>query len=152
MVDAVVVFTGGAERVETGLKLFKEGRGQKLLISGVGKGVRLNQIIDEISQQDAITLDHEATNTEQNVSETRAWVAKNDVKTLILVSAHYHLPRALLLLKQALPGVEIVPCPVWSKSFQNARWIVNPQILWKFIKEYHKFLLTMVQIYVLQRL
>ena len=42
--DGIVAFTGGAERVETALRLLAEQRGDKLLLSGIGGGAELAEL------------------------------------------------------------------------------------------------------------
>ena len=43
--DAIVVLTGGSDRVTTGLTLLNAGKGKKLFISGVHPGLTLDHLI-----------------------------------------------------------------------------------------------------------
>ncbi len=43
--DAIVVLTGGSERLATGLQLLAEGRAGKLFVSGVHRGVDVSQLL-----------------------------------------------------------------------------------------------------------
>ncbi len=117
--DAIVVLTGGAERVETGLSLLEEGAAPRLLISGVAPRLGLAELArthgrDAAALEGRVTLGHVATTTRGNAMEIAAWVRAQPrpVASLRVVTAGYHMPRATLELRRALPGVELVPHPV----------------------------------------
>ncbi len=119
--DGIVVLTGGAGRIPAALRLLRQGRAAKLLISGVGGDVGLAQLahgsgIDPAPLAANITLGREAASTAGNAEETAAWVATNHINSLILVTAAYHMPRALIELGRALPGVRLLPAPVWPPA------------------------------------
>lgn len=136
--DAIVVLTGGATRVETGLQLFSEGRAGQLFISGVHPGVSHNNITDlwrGVALPDCcITLDHRATTTLQNAAQTAEWAQAKDIRSLVLVTANYHMNRAVLEFTHVLPGVKIIMHPVVQPDVVPERrrfWILT-------ITEYHK--------------
>lgn len=115
--DAIVVLTGGSHRIQTGLELFAKGRALHLFISGVNPKVTRAEIAAQWNGDTAlppccITLGQEATTTLQNAVEVRNWIAEKGYTSLRLVTAKYHMPRAMLELRHALPGVEIIPNPV----------------------------------------
>jgi uncharacterized SAM-binding protein YcdF (DUF218 family) len=146
--DAIVVFTGGADRIRTGCILFQKNYGTHLLISGVQPGVQQQDICAEINADPArITLDYKALNTLNNVLETKNWIESHGFQRVYLVTAHYHLPRAISLLKQELPNVDIIAYPVITQEFKQPYWWIQPRILLKFLREYHKFLLTQLHFY-----
>ena len=43
--DAIVVLTGGSQRLESGIDLLREGKGRKLFVSGVGQQVELDDLL-----------------------------------------------------------------------------------------------------------
>lgn len=115
--DGIVVLTGGAERIETALHLLAQNKAPVLLVSGVGRGSELADLarrvqVDPAGLGERVTLGRMATSTAGNAAETAAWVRRNRVKSLIVVTASYHMPRALLEMGQALPGVALHPVPV----------------------------------------
>ena len=57
-------------------------------------------------------LGREATSTHGNARETAAWVADKNIKSLSVVTVAWHMPRALVELRYALPGVTLHPVPV----------------------------------------
>jgi uncharacterized SAM-binding protein YcdF (DUF218 family) len=115
--DGIVALTGGADRVETALHLLADGRANRLLISGIGSGIELAPLahragLDPGPLADRIALGRRATSTRGNAAETAAWVQARSIHTLIVVTAWYHMPRALTELRRAMPGVVLEPVPV----------------------------------------
>lgn len=115
--DGIVAFTGGAERVETALRLLAGGRADKLLLSGIGRGADLAVLarragVDAAPLAARVTLDRSATTTRGNAQDTADWARANAIHSLIVVTAFYHMPRALLELRRALPDVALEPLPV----------------------------------------
>ena len=43
--DAIVVLTGGSQRVQSGIELLREGKGRKLFVSGVNQQVDLEDLL-----------------------------------------------------------------------------------------------------------
>jgi len=115
--DGIVALTGGADRVETALHLLAEGRAGWLLVSGIGPGPDLaslakRSLVDAAPLAARIELGRQATSTRGNAAETAAWVHVKDIHSLIVVTAWYHMPRALTELARAVPGVVLYPSPV----------------------------------------
>ena len=104
--DGIVVLTGGSERVATGLRLLTEGLAPRLLISGAHPEVGLADIaqaagIDPAPVARQVTIGRAAATTRGNAVETAAWVRADVVRSLRVVTASYHMPRALLELRRA---------------------------------------------------
>jgi len=56
-----------------------------------------------------IDLGFTAADTVGNARETAEWARSLGYRSLILVTADYHMPRAMLELKAAMPEARIVP-------------------------------------------
>lgn len=151
--DAIIVLTGGAQRVNKGLDLLSTGQGKKLFITGVNGHVSLQEImtlwkrpiIEQDSNDCCIVLDHKAQNTIQNAQETRAWVQDEQIKTLRLVTSDYHMPRARLEFSENIPGVSVLAWPVKAHVDKSTR---NDFLRLAF-EEYNKTLATLVKLYLL---
>ena len=148
--DAIVVLTGGSERLQEGIRLLADGKAQKLLVSGVYRGVDVRALLR--LSQDApeeltccIAIGYEADDTRGNASETAAWMAKENFTSLRLVTAGYHMPRSLLLFHAAMPDVEIIAHPVFPQSFHQKNWYLWPGSSWLVISEYSKYLVALAQ-------
>ena len=143
--QAIVVLTGGSERVTAGLDLLKEGRGVKLLISGVHAGVRNSEILPINSvppelQECCLVLGRVATNTRGNAAEAQAFMEQYHYDTMRLVTANYHMPRSLLLFQSAMPDKRITPFPVQPDIVNLDSWWRWPGTFSLLLLEYHKYL------------
>jgi uncharacterized SAM-binding protein YcdF (DUF218 family) len=139
--DGIVALTGGAGRVERALHLLARGKADDLLLSGIGGGTELATLghlagIDTRRLQDRITIGRYAASTRGNGIETAAWAEQNSIRTLIVVTASYHMPRALAELRQALPDVHLYPMPVYPGAAEK-----GPGLRLE-AEEYTKYLLT----------
>jgi uncharacterized SAM-binding protein YcdF (DUF218 family) len=144
-VDGIVAFTGGADRVETALRLLAEQRGDKLLLSGIGGGAELAELasragIDPAPLAARVTLGRGATTTRGNAQETAAWAKANAIQSLLVVTASYHMPRALAELDRVLPGVTLFPLPVLLDE-RPGHAIVPLRLI---VEEYVKYLATRI--------
>lgn len=120
--DAIVVLTGGLDRVETALDLLEGGAAPRLLVSGAATGLTPAALAraygrDLAALAGRLAIGHAAATTAGNAAETAAWIAAEaasgrPVHTLRVVTAAYHMPRAMLELGRALPGVELIAHPV----------------------------------------
>jgi uncharacterized SAM-binding protein YcdF (DUF218 family) len=115
--DGVVAFTGGPDRVETALRLLAAGRADRLLLSGIGGGAELAELahragLDPLPLSARVTLDRTAATTKGNAQQTAAWARANNIHSLLVVTASYHMPRALTELARALPEVALYPLPI----------------------------------------
>ena len=152
--EAIVVLTGGQGRVETGLGLLAQSKADHLLISGAHHDVQAQELLMLKGFDKAlvarIDLGKAAKDTMGNAEETRAWVKRHKIQSLIVVTAHYHMPRTLLHLGLQLPAVALYPYPVTPKLFQPATWYRSMDA-WQFLLgEYLKLLLTYPQILILK--
>jgi len=150
--DAIVVLTGGSERLEVGVGLYLAAMGEKLFISGVNARVQASDILPEgrLTQEKmhcCIELGYEASNTIGNARETASWVRKEKLQSLRLVTASYHMPRSLLEFRHAIPYAKIVPHPVFPKNFHREQWWRWPGSAKLVLAEYHKFLLARLRFF-----
>lgn len=107
--DAVVVWTGGAQRIDRGLIALRDGSARRMLISGVDRDVMPRELAAQYPQYArqfacCIDLGFRAVDTRSNALETARWAAKHNVKSLRLVTHDWHMRRARMELDQAIPG------------------------------------------------
>jgi uncharacterized SAM-binding protein YcdF (DUF218 family) len=148
--DAIVVLTGGPMRLKEGFALLLEGRGRKMLISGVNRGVELGELLrvagsPPMSVACCVELGYEAGNTAGNADEARQWMAKEGFASLHLVTANYHMPRSLLEFRRAMPATHIVPHPVFPDSFKREAWWHWRGTFTLVVIEYNKYLATLAR-------
>lgn len=153
--DAIVVLTGGSERLGEGVRLLSAGLGRKLFVSGVHEDVDLAELIASLpagmpppSAEEVaccIVLGHDAGNTLGNARETAAWMAREGFTSLRLVTANYHMPRSLLEFRQAMPGIAMVANPVFPPQVKREEWWRWPGTAALMVSEYHKFLFVLLR-------
>ena len=148
--DAIVVLTGGSGRIHQGLALLSGGRAQKLFVSGVYRGVDVQELL-RVSQQSpkdvacCIALGYEADNTRGNAIETAAWMRKHDLRSMRLVTSAYHMPRSLIEFRRVMPAIEIVPHPVVPETYTRGsrwRWPGSVSVI---ATEYTKYLVALLR-------
>jgi len=148
--DAIVVLTGGSLRVQSGLALLAAGKAQKLFISGVYHSTDVAALL-HVSRQSpehvacCIVLGHTADNTLGNALETAQWMRSEGFHSLRLVTASYHMPRALLEFSRAMPDMRIIPNPVFPEQVKQRRWWAFPGTAMLFLGEYDKYLGALVR-------
>lgn len=149
--DAIVVLTGGSRRLGVGLNLLMQGRAKKLFVSGVHRGVDVAELLRVARQSPAeveccIALGYAADNTVGNAAETQRWMKEQGFRSLRLVTASYHMRRSLMEFRAAMPGVTIVPHPVFPDQFQPGDWWRRSAAIGVVTVEYSKFLAAWVRI------
>ena len=97
--DAIVVLTGGSNRLERGFALLERRAAPKMLISGVARTVRPGELavayrVEERWLDCCVTLGREAYDTRSNADEVATWVSRNRVRSIRLVTNDIHMPRA----------------------------------------------------------
>ncbi|HEV7264903.1 MAG TPA: YdcF family protein [Falsiroseomonas sp.] len=144
--EAIVVLTGGAERVATGLALLEAGLAPRLLVSGAAPRLSMAEFArahrrDLAMLADRVTLGHAAATTVGNAAETAAWLRAEGIgqgAAVRVVTAGYHMPRALLELRRALPGVELLAHPV-GPSGLRAGAMPRARVAQLLVGEYLKY-------------
>lgn len=139
--DGIVVLTGGADRIEAALHLLVQGRAPYLMVSGVARGADMADLTRRVpldaEQAGRVTLGHAAQSTAGNAAEMAPWARAHNMRRLIVVTAGYHMPRALLEVKRTLPDVELQPVAVQSPALRNAPAAASVRVL---AAEYDKLL------------
>jgi len=142
--NAIIVLTGGSERLNSGVNLLLAGKGEKLLITGVHPNVKDSSVLkDNIVpikiQKCCVVLGRNANNTFENATEAKEFLYKNNYKSMTLVTSHYHMPRSLLIFEKAMPDITIIPYPVFSSSVDLKEWWSHSGTLFLLVQEYCKY-------------
>jgi uncharacterized SAM-binding protein YcdF (DUF218 family) len=153
-VDAIVILTGGSERIGYAIELLNRDLALELFISGVGKNATIESILrengtglpEDISRLiPRITLGYEAENTKGNAIETAQWLESKGYKTVRLVTANYHFPRSMQEFHTVLPHIKIIPSPVIPSNVVLDEWWRYEGTRKLLIIEYHKFIASYVR-------
>ena len=145
--DGIVALTGGGARLDAAVALFEGGTGKRLLISGVNNfttKAQLKKINHGGARFDCCAdIGREAIDTHGNATETARWVQAHHYKSLIVVTAGYHMPRSLTEFSTALPGVKLISYPVEPAEINlNVWW--RPGTMRLLHGEYARYLASLV--------
>ena len=140
--DGIVALTGGDDRVSTALGLLADRAAPLLLISGAGRGTYLGDFTADDAAAATryavdITIGHTAASTIGNAFEASAWARLHQMHSLLVVTADYHMPRAMWLLHQHLPGINLIGYPVRPPAMRTLLALSTLRLL---AGEYTKYL------------
>ena len=144
--QGIVALTGGStERLATGVRLLEEGKGERLLISGVNRMVTDAELYDALEIDEAlgaccIDIGRVAQDTLGNASEATDWAREHRYIQLILVTDDYHMPRSRAELALAMPEAEIYPYPVRTRWTDPELWRSDVSAAARLGSEYVKYL------------
>lgn len=141
--EAIVVLTGGRNRISEAIKVYNQGLAKKLFISGVEKNTSLAAISHQqdvvFPEEKTVLLEKKSTNTIENAIETQIWIQQNQIKSIRLVTSNYHIPRSLQEFQHQNPELKIIIHPVFS-DYVAKEWWKSTRSFYLIASEYNKFL------------
>lgn len=148
--EAIVVLTGGSNRIEEGLDIMSKYGCQNLFISGVNRDVSRHDILGRIQKNSNVRecdleLGYTARNTHENAQEVITWLKRRQYKNIVLVTAHYHLPRSLLEFKAMAPELEITPYAVYPNLEYKTDTDSTNKRIFLVLREFHKYLFVWIR-------
>ena len=152
--DAIVVLTGGKNRIAEALKLLNDNMSDILIISGVSTKVSLKELQKQnktmiINDEAKIIIGREATNTYQNAIEVSEAIRRNNVKSVRLVTSYYHIPRSKEEILAHNPDIEIIVHPVYSQNV-SAKWWKNWNSFKLVASEFNKFVFVYLKYFMVK--
>jgi uncharacterized SAM-binding protein YcdF (DUF218 family) len=147
--DGIVALTGANsnERIAAAVELLTEHKGRRVLVSGVNREVSREQL--RIASGSVrrlydccVDLGFTAADTVGNARETAEWAKAMRYQSLIIVTADYHMPRAMLELRAVLrpPAVILQTYAVPTASLKTRHWWRSPGAARLMVVEYCKYL------------
>ena len=145
----IVVLTGANsnERIGAAFDLLAEGLGRRVLVSGVNREVRRDEL--RTASKTArrlydccVDLGFNALDTVGNARETADWARAMRFKSLIVVTSDYHMPRAMLELRAVLraPDFALQTYAVPTRALKARGWWRSPGAARLMVMEYCKYL------------
>ncbi len=132
-------------RVDHAIELYREGEAKKVIMSGDGGPKMPNQAkgMEEIAlklglNKEAILLEGKSKTTYENLVFTKELMQKNNLKSVIIVSDPYHLPRASLVAKKLGMNATVSPAfksPCWYRFTYISPYFLREglALMWYFI-------------------
>ncbi len=144
--DAIVVLTGGPDRIRSGIELLKDGMADRLLITGVHQHtsditIRRVANVEQALFECCVDIDRLALDTIGNARYTSIWVMEHGYEKIVIVTSSYHMPRSLMLMQRAMPDAQLVAAPVRTLEGNS---LVNPNTIRILLFEYAKYLAAWV--------
>ena len=151
--DGIVALTGGADRIATAIEMLAQNRARLLLISGVGPATEFASLfrgtgIAPGTLAGRITVGRAATDTLGNAEEAADWARAHGLHSLIVVTASYHMRRALTEIARTLPDATLFAGPVLPPALRSAAGFSTLRLL---AGEYTKYLAAQCGLTLLQR-
>ena len=144
--EGIVALTGASDlRLEAAMRLLENGKGRRLLVSGVNRRTTRADVAGVTDAAKAVfdccvDLGFTAYDTLGNARETAEWARTLGYKRLILVTADFHMPRAMMELKSAMPEATIIPFPVATPTLDAQHWRESGEGARRMALEYLKYL------------
>ncbi len=141
--DAIVVLTGGKNRLNVAVELLENEYAKKLYISGVDEKVTRGELLKLLGsskklEECCIESGNQAVDTVGNAIETMNWINKNNIESLRIVTSLEHMPRAIVEFKRFMPDVQLVEHPVGSWRPDNINYFNLSQ-------EYSKYIVSLIR-------
>jgi uncharacterized SAM-binding protein YcdF (DUF218 family) len=148
--EGVVALTGGADRIADAVDLLATGHANRLLITGVNQtttGAEIARLTPRFRPLFACCIDlgYQALNTIGNATETSRWVRMHGMRSLIVVTSNYHMPRALVEIESVLPGTVLLPYPVVTERQRASSPWTDEAMLRMLALEYMKYLVAVAR-------
>jgi uncharacterized SAM-binding protein YcdF (DUF218 family) len=145
--DGIVALTGGAERIADAIDLLAQGRGGRLLITGVNEKTTREELARQRPDlrtyfSCCVDLDYRALNTIGNAEQTRLWAEQNGFSSLLVVTSTYHMPRSLAEIGHVLPHVRLIPHAVVPERLDMDGWWREPNTIRLLLTEYAKLVVA----------
>jgi len=141
--DAIVVLTGGQNRLNVAANLLENELASKLYISGVDEKVTRAKLLELLGSSKelgecCIESGNQAVDTVGNAIETLEWVEENNFESLRVVTSLEHMPRAMVEFKRFMPGIKFVEHPV-------GRWRPENINYFNLSQEYSKYIISLLR-------
>lgn len=148
--DAIVVLTGGYQRIDQAVGLLRDGAGKRLLISGAHPSATPTQI-RKTTQVSAslfaccVDIGYDAIDTIGNANEIVRWIHDHDYRSVLVVTNNYHMLRSLHELRRRDAETDFIPYPVINSDLARKAWFTDPDALRIMLGEYGKMAAAMLR-------
>ena len=105
--DAIIVITGGPDRIEHGVAVLADGKAKRMLVAGADPVVTKRDLVRRLGGNGrlvacCVDLGSESVDTRSNAEEGKRWLEKRSVDSVRLVTSDWHMRRARYDFRQVL--------------------------------------------------
>jgi len=146
--DGIVALTGGDARLDAAVSLLEHHAAERLLISGVYQTTTKEELARRFHGGRRFAccadVDYSAEDTHDNAEQAAEWADRHGYRSVIVVTARYHMPRSLAEFGSAMPHVRLIPYPVEPAGMNLSDWWQKPGTVHLLHGEYAKYLAALV--------
>jgi uncharacterized SAM-binding protein YcdF (DUF218 family) len=145
--DVIIILSGDlGDRLVYGVKLYKLGYADKVLISGNNKNMIEQALCLGIPKSSIITEEQSGT-TFENAKYSSNIIKQQGYKSALVVTSRYHTLRTGIIFRQFFKGIDLTICAVpydrgitisWWKDRYLTRFLIIEylKLIWYFLFEY----------------
>ncbi|HEY8369535.1 MAG TPA: YdcF family protein [Thermodesulfobacteriota bacterium] len=151
-VDLIVVLSGGAGRLDEGLRLLEAGRAPLLFLVGfqsraVASRLAADPVASSLARAGRILVEPRSGSTLEDAERTRVAVARHQARAILLITSVYHMQRAEMTFRKILPpSVSVYGRPVRSAAFLGDGWREDEPSRRLVVGEFLKYLFYRVRL------
>lgn len=131
--DAIIVLSGGLDRVSYGAQLYHAGYADKLILSGGGRGMKPHALSLGVPDS-AIIREEQSGTTFENAMFSLRVVQEHGYRSVLVVTSPYHTRRSGIIFNSFFQGIDVTFCPVpydpdmtrtWWKRADSAKFVIT---------------------------
>ncbi len=145
--------------MKVGLDLLAQGLGRRLLITGVNENItddHLGRVLGFGSRSMGARQDNlfdccvdtgrQAQDTAGNAQELADWAFEHQFSQIRVVTAAYHMPRALVEIRRHAPSLTLTAHPVYPDNVKIDRWWAYRGTAGVLATEYNKYIVSLIRL------
>jgi uncharacterized SAM-binding protein YcdF (DUF218 family) len=136
--DAIIILSGGTDRVEHGVSLFQAGYADKIILSGSVARNMSKQVKALGVTADHILLEERSHTTNQNAIYSLQIMQSQGYKSAIVVTSPYHTRRSELIFRHQFKGLDVTISAAPYDPSLARNWWKDRKLAGAVIREYLK--------------
>ncbi|MEW9671316.1 YdcF family protein [Ammoniphilus sp. 3BR4] len=138
-VDAIIILSGGSERLDKAMMLYQKGYADHLILSN-GLETNLEEKARKHLPSSSIIMEDKARSTLDNAIYTKEIMIHHHFRSAIVVSSDYHMKRVKYLFEKAYEETNVELTYISSKSgfFKPLLWWTSKSSIRVTVNEYLK--------------
>lgn len=125
--DAIIVLSGGENRIQKGISLYKEHYAPYIILSNANEDYMEAYIIRDNIPKHSVLLETKADSTYKNALYTKDIMSKHHMKSAIVVTSNFHTRRTKMNFDKVYKdtGIQFTYVGVDTPGFNPHSWWIN---------------------------